>query len=465
METCRLIQSRACTCSYNNICVLPNRHANLNRRSQGLSGHRVFHLSDQHIRRTNVIMLGNPTPDQNIDGYTPSDYITFSKEKEDRCHHMSGIDVDAPAALCFSIWNDWNRLVDFLDLVNQIGLDPTQKDFALFQCFYRWGMLPVMEIVFLLKKVILVENQHIIFYSVQGMPMSGEVQFIPIAPDKTTVILLLQHQIPDLLNEVKVRKFGLESSLKEIFSQNMEEFKSLAEAMAKDPSSVPPRQEEEERAMPLGIEGVAGGLQIKPLSEVQQPTDGAEMHERYYEEGEYEGEEGEYSNRGEDEYGVEEEEEEEEMMEESSSFRGATMEESPTSRGSRDGVKLTPSQAAKTSAASVPSVVEMPALTPSRGRRKSSAESSSSTRSSTAVLAEVPSKERIAAAPAGKATAGARDVDESVMNQLTVAESATAGRKRTSRAKASPAQESEDSPLTAASGGTKKRVGRSRKSD
>jgi hypothetical protein len=36
------------------------------------------------------------------------------------------------------------------------------------------GMLPVMEIVFLLKKVVLVENQHIIFYSVQGMPMSGD---------------------------------------------------------------------------------------------------------------------------------------------------------------------------------------------------------------------------------------------------------------------------------------------------
>jgi hypothetical protein len=71
-------------------------------------------------RQRNVIMFGNPTPDQNIDGYTPSDYITFSEVKEDRCHHLVGIDVDAPSALCFSIWNDWNRLVEFLDLVNQV---------------------------------------------------------------------------------------------------------------------------------------------------------------------------------------------------------------------------------------------------------------------------------------------------------------------------------------------------------
>jgi hypothetical protein len=28
--------------------------------------------------------------------------------------------VRAPAQLCFELWDDWNRLVDFLDLISQV---------------------------------------------------------------------------------------------------------------------------------------------------------------------------------------------------------------------------------------------------------------------------------------------------------------------------------------------------------
>lgn len=38
----------------------------------------------------------------------------------DLCHHMAAITVQAPPEVCFSIWDDWNRLVDFLDLVSQV---------------------------------------------------------------------------------------------------------------------------------------------------------------------------------------------------------------------------------------------------------------------------------------------------------------------------------------------------------
>jgi hypothetical protein len=109
---------------------------------------------------------------QKISGYTPANFISYSEQAEDRCHLLLATKVDAPASVCFEIWNDWNRLVDFLDLVSQvgltaespcmhrqcrvsttcaqlspphgcmhaqIGLDPNQPDMALFQCFYRWG--------------------------------------------------------------------------------------------------------------------------------------------------------------------------------------------------------------------------------------------------------------------------------------------------------------------------------------
>lgn len=55
-----------------------------------------------------------------ISGYTPANYVSFSEDPEHICHHMAAIDVDAPASVCFSLWNDWNRLVDFLDLINQV---------------------------------------------------------------------------------------------------------------------------------------------------------------------------------------------------------------------------------------------------------------------------------------------------------------------------------------------------------
>ena len=106
-----------------------------------------------------------PTP---ISGYTPANYITYSDKM---VQHWHSVVVHAPRSACFQFFSDWNRLVDFLDLVSQvnargkerqpagrsnspiargattgmldvhaqIGLDPATPDMALFQCFYRHG--------------------------------------------------------------------------------------------------------------------------------------------------------------------------------------------------------------------------------------------------------------------------------------------------------------------------------------
>jgi hypothetical protein len=60
-----------------------------------------------------------------IGGYTPADYITFCDEPDLQCHHKAEVLVDAPADVCFALWSDWSRLVDFMDLIGQVR--PLQK--------------------------------------------------------------------------------------------------------------------------------------------------------------------------------------------------------------------------------------------------------------------------------------------------------------------------------------------------
>ena len=61
-------------------------------------------------------------PKQAISGFTPANFISFSDKPEHRCHHLCAVEVEAPASVCFALWNDWNRLVEFLDLIAQVGV-------------------------------------------------------------------------------------------------------------------------------------------------------------------------------------------------------------------------------------------------------------------------------------------------------------------------------------------------------
>lgn len=155
---------------------------------------------------------------------------------------MVAVEVEAPRSVCFTIWNDWNRLVDFLDLIAQIGLDPSQPNVALIQCYYRWAMLPLLEIVFLTVKTNIEQDALIQFAFAEGMPGVGEVKFLDSQkPGSTCVIFKLQHQMPELLLDLKIGPASIEGNMRQILSENMAEFKRLAESIARDPSTAPSR--------------------------------------------------------------------------------------------------------------------------------------------------------------------------------------------------------------------------------
>eukprot|EP00798_Chlamydomonas_sp_ICE-L_P022812 gene22812-29983_t len=238
----------------------------------GAKLHRGFLQSCQARKASAEASPASPPPvqqrqRQRIDGYTPADYVQYSGEPHDRAHHQTGVRVNAPASVCYGIWHDWNRLVDFLDLVGQIGLDPDEEDMALFQCFYRWSQLPVLEIIMLIKRTIVVENELIEFESTWGMPANGSIQFIEQPSKKspcgvrTSVIFTFDHAMPLLLLDLSIGPFSIETNLRDIFKENLAVFKELAESIASSPETAPPRTEGVSEP-PLGIPGGIDGQMI-----------------------------------------------------------------------------------------------------------------------------------------------------------------------------------------------------------
>jgi aminopeptidase-like protein len=60
-------------------------------------------------------------PNGSSSGYTPASYITYSDDERHFCAHDAAVVVDAPVSLCFGLWDDWHRLVDYMDLIAQVG--------------------------------------------------------------------------------------------------------------------------------------------------------------------------------------------------------------------------------------------------------------------------------------------------------------------------------------------------------
>jgi hypothetical protein len=75
-------------------------------------------LCAEDTARLSVVANAKREP---IQGYTPANYITFAEGQQHRCHYMVAVEVDAPPSLCYAIWDDYARWVDFLDLVSQVG--------------------------------------------------------------------------------------------------------------------------------------------------------------------------------------------------------------------------------------------------------------------------------------------------------------------------------------------------------
>lgn len=56
---------------------------------------------------------------EGIQGYTPANYISYSEDPQHSCHIAVVVEVDAPVSVCYDLWNDYSRLVEWLDLVAQ----------------------------------------------------------------------------------------------------------------------------------------------------------------------------------------------------------------------------------------------------------------------------------------------------------------------------------------------------------
>jgi uncharacterized membrane protein len=60
------------------------------------------------------------TEPEPVSGFTPADYISFSTDENKQCHHNAEVWVDAPIDVCYAKWSEWNKLLDFLDLIGQV---------------------------------------------------------------------------------------------------------------------------------------------------------------------------------------------------------------------------------------------------------------------------------------------------------------------------------------------------------
>ena len=52
--------------------------------------------------------------------FTPFTLVTYSHDPDAVCQHAEEILVDATREHCFRIWNKWDNLADFLDLIGEV---------------------------------------------------------------------------------------------------------------------------------------------------------------------------------------------------------------------------------------------------------------------------------------------------------------------------------------------------------
>ena len=94
----------------------------------------------------------------------------------------------------------------------------------------------------------------------QSHNRAGEVQFIQEEDGlSTTVIFKLEHHLPNLLADVNVNAFGVETSCRAIFGENLQQFRRIAEAMASG-AAVHPEAVAEDEEMRVGVKLLLGDV-------------------------------------------------------------------------------------------------------------------------------------------------------------------------------------------------------------
>jgi len=53
--------------------------------------------------------------------FTPFIFVDYDHNPDNICKHCEEVEVNAPVERCFEIWNNWDNLVDFLDLIGEVS--------------------------------------------------------------------------------------------------------------------------------------------------------------------------------------------------------------------------------------------------------------------------------------------------------------------------------------------------------
>lgn len=81
---------------------------------------RVRACTPTRTRRRRRARCRSSSKQEVIQGYTPANYVSWSETEAHACRYLVGVQVQAPVSVCFELWDDWARLVDFLDLISQV---------------------------------------------------------------------------------------------------------------------------------------------------------------------------------------------------------------------------------------------------------------------------------------------------------------------------------------------------------
>eukprot|EP00210_Caulerpa_lentillifera_P001033 g996.t1 len=161
-------------------------------------------------------------------GFAPFTLMSYSRNPAEFCRHNVAIHVDSDPLHCFQIWNDWDKLLDFINLIGELVIDQDDPTIADIFCYYRYGHHPVTQNLIRMKKIEVKESEFIKFASVYGMPLKGIVEFNA-RENGTVVNLRFEHPMPQVLVREKVGVLGVESHMNRILQENLETFKKLSE--------------------------------------------------------------------------------------------------------------------------------------------------------------------------------------------------------------------------------------------
>lgn len=191
-------------------------------------------------------------------GCTPWQFVDISEET---VQHEITVHVEAPLEFCYSVWADRLNYTEWFDLIAEMALpedgekDDMQGAIACFWCLYRWGMLPMLELYFVMERTEMGLDPEkgglIVEESIEGLPVVAAALFRDGGPERggTLVTLKLAYNLPENLREF-VGKVGVWGDMNDILIENMDTYKGFVEGA--DPEALAEARAEDRETMREG---------------------------------------------------------------------------------------------------------------------------------------------------------------------------------------------------------------------